>query len=119
VESRKLAEETLADSQRKLVDANRARWGRRDHDAIASAEGRLNVAAERLARVAEAEHDLRVRLGPAPTSPAGRSVWCHYALVIEAARDRGGATTAGRASRADLAATRIRQVNQQRQAVAG
>ena len=28
------------------------------------------------------------RLGPAPGSPAGRAVWCYYALGIEAALDR-------------------------------
>jgi conjugative relaxase-like TrwC/TraI family protein len=27
-------------------------------------------------------------IGPTPQSPAGRAVWCHYALNLEAARDR-------------------------------
>ncbi len=33
------------------------------------------------------EH-LVARIGPAPMSPAGRAVWCHHALGIEAALDR-------------------------------
>ena len=39
------------------------------------------------------------RLGPAPGSPAGRAVWCHHALGIEAVLDRGdglGAPPTGR-----------------------
>jgi conjugative relaxase-like TrwC/TraI family protein len=28
------------------------------------------------------------RIGPAPNTPAGRAVWCHHALDIEAVRDR-------------------------------
>ncbi len=31
------------------------------------------------------------RLGPVPRSPAGRAVWCHHALGIEAALDRSDA----------------------------
>ena len=31
------------------------------------------------------------RLGPAPGSPAGRAVWCHHALGIEAVLDRSDA----------------------------
>ena len=39
------------------------------------------------------ESDLVERLGPAPSSPAGRAVWCHHALAIEAILDRTNSTT--------------------------
>jgi hypothetical protein len=44
---------------------------------------------DRVAALAEnpPEHLVR-RIGPAPSTPAGRAVWCHHALDIEAVRDR-------------------------------
>jgi conjugative relaxase-like TrwC/TraI family protein len=41
----------------------------------------------------ELESDLVERLGPAPSSPAGRAVWCHHALAIEAVLDRNDSAT--------------------------
>jgi hypothetical protein len=140
------AEQALADCRAKLQDASRRRWGRRDRAAVASAEGQLVCAGERLEQGVAAESDLRgrvaaiaryqqarreaisgtaperkeletalaqldaaldatrpdralaladeppshlvERLGRPPGSPAGRGVWCHYALGIEATLDR-------------------------------
>ena len=141
------AEQALADCRAKLQDASRRRWGRRDRAAVASAEGQLVCAEERLEQGVAAESDLRGRvaaitrwqqarreaisgtaperkeletalaqldagldytradrvvaladeppqylveqLGPPPGSSAGRAVWCHYALGVEATLDRG------------------------------
>ena len=41
----------------------------------------------------EPDSDLVKRLGPAPSSPAGRAVWCHHALAIEAVLDRTDSAT--------------------------
>jgi conjugative relaxase-like TrwC/TraI family protein len=39
------------------------------------------------------ESDLVERLGPAPSSLAGRAVWCHHAVAIEAVLDRNDSAT--------------------------
>jgi hypothetical protein len=45
------------------------------------------------ALAAERESDLAERLGPAPSSPAARAVWCHHALAIETILDRNDNAT--------------------------
>jgi hypothetical protein len=67
-----------------------------DRWAIDAAEGRAQQATkaerdllERLAALAEdPPGHLVQRIGPAPGTPAGRAVWCHHALDIEAALDQ-------------------------------
>ncbi|HTT89718.1 MAG TPA: hypothetical protein VMF65_09185 [Acidimicrobiales bacterium] len=71
---------------------------------LSSALGQLDAALDHTR--AQRVHDLAgqptphlfARLGPVPSSPAGRAVWCHHALRIEAALDRnsGGSPPSGR-----------------------
>ena len=145
-------ETAQAESQARLDDASRRRWGRHDHQAIDTAQAQVTVTERRL-QEAGAERALRERLavlaehqdrrhaviantaperkrldaeltridaaleltrpdrvaalaedspphltkriGPAPKAPAGRSVWCHHALEIEAVLDRNDGTSPG------------------------
>lgn len=60
------------------------------------------------------EH-LLVRLGPAHQTPAGRAVWCHHALGIEAARDPNDGrspTWSGRSFEADRARRQVTVADQ-------
>ncbi|MGP8221736.1 MAG: MobF family relaxase [Acidimicrobiales bacterium] len=142
------AKRILADSEAQLQDAGRRRWGRHDHEAIASAQENVAAGERRVQQVLGAERDLRDRLaalaghqqrrqqhiadvsaecreldatvaqidaalestradrvavladdppdhlvqriGAAPDTPAGKAVWCHHALDIEATIDRSG-----------------------------
>lgn len=139
------AEQAVADGRAKLAGVSRRRWGRRDPEAVAAAQGRLAVAEQRLDQEVAAERYLRDglaaiaryqeerqeavvivaprrrelgtalaqldaaldctrpdrvlaladeppphlvdRLGEPPRSAAGRAVWCHHALGVEAALD--------------------------------
>jgi AAA domain len=63
VQQRHQAEQQLADSQARLQDAGRRRWGRHDHDAMASAQAELAVDQLRAEQAVTAERDLRDRLG--------------------------------------------------------
>lgn len=70
---------------------------------------------------------LIARIGPAPKSPAGKAVWCHHALAIEAALDRtaGLPSGGGRSRRTDLArhqilvADRVLEVSSEKNTPAG
>ena len=146
VRARQEAERSLADSQERLREASRRRWGRPDYDAIHTvrahvilAEGVLNQAVtdgrrlrDHLAAIATHQKErqrvfkdsrplhqqlesvfsqldaaldhtraervrsdleqppahLVERFGPPPRSVAGRGVWCHHALSVEAVVDR-------------------------------
>ena len=146
VSQRHHAEELLAQSQARLQDAGRRRWGRPDHQAVVAAQAAACRRGSQAQQAASAERDLRERLaalaehqqqrqdriaaaaaerqqldvilaqvdaaldhtrpdrvraladdppghlvdriGPPPGTPAGRAVWCHHALDIEAALDR-------------------------------
>jgi hypothetical protein len=145
------AERQLAERQAALQRAGRRHWGRRDHEAMAAAQARVDVARQRTEQATTAEQNLRERLdaithyqdqrrqaitnhapargaletsltqldgaldhtrpdrvraladqpesdlverlGPAPSSRAGRAVWCHHALAIEAILDRKNSAT--------------------------
>jgi conjugative relaxase-like TrwC/TraI family protein len=61
------------------------------------------------ALAAEPESELAKRVGPAPSSPAARAVWCHHALAIEATLDRNNNAT--------LASTRSQRTARARQEI--
>ncbi len=81
---------TAADTGRKQLEAALAQFDAAlDH----TRAGRVRALAE------DPPAHLVERLGPVPTSPAGRAVWCHHALGIEAVLDRSdglGAPPSGR-----------------------
>ncbi|HET9077034.1 MAG TPA: MobF family relaxase, partial [Acidimicrobiales bacterium] len=145
VRQRHQTEQSLAEVEARLEDAQRRRWGRHDHRAIADAQAQLAALHQQAERAAAEERRLRdhlaeladhqrarqqhiadsagrrgqraetvaqlddaldrtrldrvrrladdppehlvTRLGAPPGSAAGRAVWCHHALRIEADRD--------------------------------
>jgi conjugative relaxase-like TrwC/TraI family protein len=63
VRQRHQAEQKLADSQARLQDAGRRRWGRHDHDAMAAAQAEVAADQNRAEQATNEERDLRDRLG--------------------------------------------------------
>ncbi len=101
-----------------LADQQRAR-GRQ----IADVAGRRSQTAEAVAQIEDALERTRTdrvsllvddppghlvaRLGPPPGSAAGRAVWCHHALGIEAELDRHDGDIGGRSAHDDRARQEI------------
>jgi hypothetical protein len=143
--ARQQAEGALGTARAAFDESGRRRWGRKDHQEVATAKAGVVFAEQRLERVAAAEGKLQERfaslvqhqqerqrataaadagrkrlkatlaqfdaaldhtradrvraladdppayligrLGPVPSSSAGRAAWCHHALGIEAALD--------------------------------
>jgi hypothetical protein len=147
--ARQKAEQALGTARIAFDESGRRRWGRKDHQEVATTKASVVFAEQRLQQAAEAEGERRERfaflarhqherqravaaadagrkqlkaklaqfdaaldhtradrvraladdppahlverLGPAPGSRAGRAVWCHHALGIEAVLDRSDA----------------------------